>query len=157
MSGAPDKDKFEISLSMQTLETVATSMLQSLNKIQQTLNNMFANAGVTPYKLESAVSTNATSVTVLPTIVREINGYNLNATTYWLKVYDKASPPTVGTDIPVMTIPLIGSATVPPLNAPNLLAGLKLKLGLALAITLNPANTDATNAVTGIQVNIGYQ
>lgn len=59
----------------------------------------------------------------------------------YLKIYDKASAPTVGTDVPIMTMLI-------PVNQPVNLnfngVGLQLVNGLAMAITLNPADTDAT-------------
>lgn len=144
---------FQIQLNIKTLETTAANNLQVMAKIQQTLATLFANGGVTPIKLESAGTTNATSVTAVPTVLRNLVIYNTTATIYYLKLYDKATAPTVGTDIPVMTI---ACAVTPTPTMPNIPAGIKFTNGLALALTLLPANTDTTIAAVGIQVNLGY-
>lgn len=145
--------QFTINLNVKTLETTITNLLRAAYSIQQAIVAEFTNAGITAYKLQSAATTNATSVTAVSTVLRNLNAYNTTATIYYLKLYNKASAPTVGTDVPVMTIPL---AVTPTPTMPSLPAGLLFPLGLALAITLNATDSDNTAAVTGIQINLGY-
>lgn len=54
--------------------------------------------------LSAAASTNATSVKASAGDVFKIIGVNANAAARYLKLYNKASSPTVGTDVPVATI-----------------------------------------------------
>ena len=54
----------------------------------------------------SANDTNATSAKATPGSLFHVNGYNSSATITYLKFYDKATAPTVGTDVPVLTLSL---------------------------------------------------
>jgi hypothetical protein len=54
--------------------------------------------------VSAAASTNATSAKAAPAQVHSVVGYNAAAALRYLKLYDKASAPTVGTDTPFMTI-----------------------------------------------------
>lgn len=53
--------------------------------------------------LSSAATTNATSVKTTRGALRRIIGYNAAATARYLKIYDTAVAPTVGTDTPRKT------------------------------------------------------
>lgn len=90
----------------------------------------------------SAASTNATSVSDVPVDLFSISIYNGNAAVRYLKIYDKSSSPTVGTDTPSLIIPL------PPSQLTRLdwAKGHYLSLGLAYALTTGAANSD-TGAV----------
>lgn len=97
---------------------------------------------VSPLKklhLVTAATTNILSVTSVPTL---INGIGLWSTvTCYLKLFDLNKPPTLGTDIPFMT------AQIPAGFPQHILYGVNprsLKNGLAIAVTLNPADADAT-------------
>lgn len=84
-------------------------------------------------------STNATSVTSVPT---QVYGIGLWSTvTCYFKLYDKATAPVVGTDVPFMTAQV-------PANVPqHIIYGVNprsLKNGLAFAVTLNAPDADAT-------------
>lgn len=59
--------------------------------------------------LSAAASTNATSVKAAAGTVRQIQARNNRASSVYLKLYDKASEPTVGTDTPRKTIHLPAS------------------------------------------------
>lgn len=54
--------------------------------------------------LSAAASTNATSVKASAGNVFKIVGVNTNAAARYLKLYSKATAPTVGTDVPVATL-----------------------------------------------------
>ena len=60
--------------------------------------------------LSSAASVNATNVKSSAGDVFAIRGFNNNAAAIYLKLYNKATAPTVGTDTPVATIRLAPSA-----------------------------------------------
>lgn len=70
-----------------------------------------------------------------------ISGFNAAASVRYLKVYNKASAPTVGTDVPVMVIAL-------PVGSFNLnMGGHYLATGIAFALTTGAALLD-TGALT---------
>ena len=112
---------------------------------------------MTPYKLISAASTNATSVSASARRVGHIACYNTYASPRYLKVYDKATAPTVGTDTPVQVILIPGATSTGAGNNLPLAQPLSLTLGLAFALTTGMADSD-TGAVgaTEIVVNLGY-
>ena len=58
-----------------------------------------------------------------------------------MKLYNKASAPTVGTDVPVLTITVPANSTV---NVPFGATGHRLTTGIALAITANAIDSDTT-------------
>jgi hypothetical protein len=99
------------------------------------------------FNLISAATTNATSVKASAGAIGQLYAFNTSASTKFLKLYNKASAPTVGTDIPVFTIAI----------APNAecnfrisdMGGLRLATGIALAITGAAANTDTTAVAAG--------
>ena len=102
-------------------------------------------------KLISAASTNATSVKAS---AGQLDGwylFNANAATRYLKLYNKASAPTVGTDTPVMTIPIPAGAAANVCLDP----GIDFTTGIALALTTGIADSD-TGAVAAndIVVNL---
>lgn len=99
-------------------------------------------------RIQSAASTNATSAKASTATLYSLAVANNGASAAYLKLYNKASSPTVGTDTPVATImiPAGGSANVP-LND----VGVSFSAGLAYAITGGAADSDTT-AVTANQV-----
>ena len=93
----------------------------------------------------AAASTNATSVTAVPTQIDSIDLTNYAGYSCFFKIYDNATTPTVGTDIPILTIP------VPTLSEsthawPD---GLQLANGYTYAMTKLIADTDTTVLVAG--------
>lgn len=113
--------------------------------------------GLTPHKTVSAASTNATSVKGSAGQLYEIFCSNVNAAVRYLKLYDKATAPTVGTDVPVWTLAIPGG-TAGAGFAKTIPMGLAFSLGIAFALT-----TEATDAgTTGVSanehvVNLGYK
>jgi hypothetical protein len=108
----------------------------------------------TPYKLTSAATTNATSVSTSANTL--LYGYyisNTNSSVRYVKFYNKASAPTVGTDTPVLVlaIPGTGAANV------SFPAGINFTTGLAFATTTGAADSD-TGAVAAneVIVNLVY-
>ena len=68
----------------------------------------------------------------------------------YVKLYNKASAPTVGTDVPVLTIPVPAGG---PVNLPFGATGHRFATGIALAITANAADSDTT-AVGASEVKV---
>lgn len=93
-------------------------------------------------RLKSAASTNATSVKNAAGTLACIHIFNANAALRYLKLYNKASAPTVGTDVPVMTIPVPAGSV----RSVNIDGGLAFATGIAYAMTTGIADTD-TGAV----------
>lgn len=93
------------------------------------------------HRVASAATTNATSVKAAPGHVYGIYLGNVDADEIrYLKLYDKASAPTVGTDVPIATIaiPISGQAH---LSFP---VGIPFSLGIAYAIVDGIADSDTT-------------
>lgn len=112
--------------------------------------------GATPYVLISASSTNATSLKASAGQIYSIQVFNTNASARYLKLYNKASAPTVGSDTPVKTI-LIPGASAGAGASISVNVGISFSTGIAFAITTGIAHSD-TGAVgaNDIAVNIDY-
>lgn len=97
--------------------------------------------GPTVARIKAAASTNATS---LKASAGQLYGYilaNNTAAAKYVKIYNKASSPTVGTDTPAFTIivPASGGANV------SFDFGIPLGTGIAYAITGAVADSDTTS------------
>lgn len=111
------------------------------------------NGGATGFRLLSAASTNATSLKASAGKLMSLYAVNLNAAVRYLKFYNKASAPTVGTDTPVATYPIPASSTgagfilhLPP-------DGVAFSTGIAYAVTTGVADSD-TGAVAANDIII---
>lgn len=91
-------------------------------------------------RLIAAGSTNATSVR--NTRAELVGWYvqNAAASARFLKLYNKASAPTVGTDTPLMTIPIAAGGN----SFAYMEDGIAFSTGLALATTNLVADSDTT-------------
>jgi hypothetical protein len=108
--------------------------------------------GYTPFKLISAATTNATSVKGSAGHVHSYQFYNANAAVRYVKLYDKASAPTVGSDVPVFVI------AVPPGSGNNCIVDAIFASGIALATTTGVTDADTTAvAINEIVMNIQYK
>lgn len=94
----------------------------------------------THVRVASAATTNATSVKATPGRVYGIALANTSAAAKFVKLYNKASAPTVGTDTPVHTIALAAGQRVD-LSWP---VGMPFSTGIAYAITGAVADSDTT-------------
>jgi hypothetical protein len=103
----------------------------------------------------SAATTNGTLVSGSPVDVYHILATNTTASVKYLKLYNKKTAPTVGTDVPFMTVALQPSNV--PTNIP-LPSGVYFNLGLAYAITGAGADADTTALASGdvVALNILY-
>ena len=108
----------------------------------------------TVHVLTSAASTNATSVKTTAGPVFTLNLTNYSATPKFFKLYQKASAPTVGTDIPILTIPIAATAFLP-MEFGAL--GLQVSAGIAYAITNLITDADVTAVAAGdVKVAMTY-
>jgi hypothetical protein len=110
-------------------------------------------AAPTSYNVVTAASTNAASVKGSAGTLFEITVSNPTATAIYVKLFNKASAPTVGTDVPVLTIPVAAGTTVP-IQFGAL--GKRFATGIAIAATAAAAATDTAVAVAGVQINASY-
>jgi hypothetical protein len=101
--------------------------------------------GLTRSRVNAAATTNATSLKATAGQSYHLKLFNSAAYAVFFKLYNKASAPTVGTDVPIVTIEVpaggLYSETVP--------FGLPFSTGIAYAITKLQADTDTTVLVAG--------
>ena len=103
-------------------------------------------------RLTSAASTNATLIKSSAGTLGMMALMNVGNYTRYLKIYNKASAPTVGTDTPIYTL------SIPPLcttYVPFPAQGLRAATGLAFAITGGPADNDTT-AISANEIFVAY-
>lgn len=105
----------------------------------------------TPYFVNSAASTNGALVLTGTSNLSSFYATNEGASTAYIKLYNKATAPTVGTDVPEMIFPVPAAASgVPGVANPNIgFHGFRFALGLGIAITRNAAHTDTTAVGAG--------
>lgn len=102
----------------------------------------------------SAATTNATSTKASAGTVWSVQASNINAAVRYLKLYNKASAPTVGTDVPVLTIPLPAGSVAQVDGGSN---GIRFGTGIAWALTAGAADSDtAAVAASEHKVCISY-
>jgi hypothetical protein len=116
--------------------------------VTATVANATANPAVpgTPYFLNSAATTNGALVITGTSNVSSFYATNEGASVAYVKLYNKATAPTVGTDVPEMIIPVTAAVGgVPGVANPNIgFHGFRFALGLGIAITRNAVHTDTT-------------
>ena len=108
--------------------------------------NLGTYATPTPITVNSAASTNALSAKTSAGMLYGLTCSNIGAAVAFVKFYNKASSPTVGTDTPVITIP-VPAGSVISLNFGAL--GRRFATGIALAITNLAADSDTTAVAAG--------
>jgi hypothetical protein len=101
-------------------------------------------ANATARLISAAATTNATSVKASAGDLFKVRGFNNKASAVFLKLYNKASAPTVGTDTPVLTFRLAPSA-----DFAIDLDGFYCSAGIAYAITGAAADADTTALAAG--------
>lgn len=110
--------------------------------------------GLTISRLISAATTNAT---VVKASAGQLFGwyiFNVNSSVRYLKIYNKATSPTVGTDTPILTI------AIPAANGANVefTNGIACSAGIGFALTTGVADADtAAVAANEITVNLLYK
>jgi len=114
-------------------------------------DGIVADAG-TGFRLLSANSTNATSLKASAGVLYALYVVNLNAAVRYLKFYNKASAPTVGSDTPVLTLPIPASTTGAGFSI-NFDPGISFGTGIAYATTTGIADAD-TAAVAANEIII---
>lgn len=128
-------------------DTASSGLNGRLQRIAQRLttliNSLIPTAtanGMSRSRVTAAASTNATSVKASAGQVYHIDVFNNAAYAVFLKLYNKASAPTVGTDTPIVTIPIPAGGGY----AKSFPAGSPYSTGVAYAITKLVADSDTT-------------
>jgi len=101
----------------------------------------------------SAANTNPTVAKASAGRAMLVNCYNSSATVTYLKLYNKATAPTVGTDVPVLTLALPpASVCVYDLN------GFVFATGISYGLTTDAADAGTTAVAAGaiLGVNVAY-
>lgn len=104
--------------------------------------------------LSATATTNPTSLKTSLGAIKSIQGYNAKASPVYLKLYNKASPPTVGTDTPVKTLYIPATSAF----VFDFSAGYVFSTGIAYALTGAAAISDTTALAVGdiLCLNIDY-
>lgn len=111
--------------------------------------------GATPAAIIAANSNNSTSLKGSAGMVYGVQTSNIDTAAAWLKLYDKATAPTCGTDTPV------GIYLIPPSNSGNnvvTVVGKVFTLGIGYCIVTGIATNDNTAVPAAkIAVNFDYK
>jgi hypothetical protein len=110
-------------------------------------------SGTTSYTVNSAAGTNAASVKNSAFNLYGLSAMNTTASNKYVRIYQKATAPTVGTDIPVMVVSIPATSSKEIAFVP----ALRIGTGLAVAITGGAAATDSTAVAAGdVQLLVSY-
>lgn len=118
-------------------------------------NAAVATNGATPGKLVSAATTNATSVKASAGTLYSVSVGSVNAAVRYLKFYNKASAPTVGTDTPVQIFSIPGNTAGAGREVQIPVCGIEFSTGIAFALTTGAADAD-TGAVAASEIVVSY-
>jgi len=143
-----------------TLGTYATEPIPAsqVSATQPISGSVTANQGTvatpTASNINSAATTNANIVKASAGSVYNIAISNVSASPRYVKLYNKATAVTVGTDVPVLTIPIPAGALVQ--NNFGIL-GHRFTVGISLAITAGSADSDtAAIGVNEVKILTSY-
>ena len=129
-------------------EPIPASQITGTQPVSGTITNTPATPTV--LNTNSAATTNATLVKGSAGTLYGVTASNTGAAAAFVKFYNKATAPTVGTDVPVLTLAIPAGGTLP-----NPIGGLghRFTTGIAMAITNLAADSDTT-AVAVSQVKV---
>ena len=105
----------------------------------------------TSYILNSAATTNGALILTSTSGLQALRASNTGATAAFIKLYNKATAPTVGTDVPTMIIPVPAAVSGVPgtVEVSPGFSGYRFALGLGIAITGAAADNDTTAIAAG--------
>lgn len=137
--------------------TVTTGNLNPAGINAAVSGTVTANQGTlasgTAISVVSAATTNASNQKSTAGNLFEVTASNPTATPAYLKFYNKATAPTVGTDVPVMTIPVPANSFVSYVPGGQ---GKRFTTGIGMAVTGAITAADTTASVAGVQVHGTY-
>ena len=105
----------------------------------------------TSYILNSAATTNGALILTGTSGLQALYATNTGATAAFIKLFNKATAPTVGTDVPTMilTVPAAVSGVPGSVQITPGFSGYRFALGLGIAITGAVADNDTTAIAAG--------
>jgi hypothetical protein len=108
-------------------------------------------APATPYILNSAAGTNAALILTGTSGLHAFYATNTGASAAFVKLFNKATAPVVGADVPAMIIPVPAAVGGVPgiATLPIGFNGFRFALGLGIAITGGAADSDTTAVAAG--------
>ena len=144
--------QFSVQRASYATEPIPAAQITGTQPISGTVTAVTATP--TTLAVSSTASTNATSVKGIASTLYAISATNTGASTVHLKLYNKATAPTVGTDVPVMTIPLApNSSYIQELGA----VGMRFTAGIGSALTGGIADNDTTAVAAGqVKLMLSY-
>ncbi len=115
-------------------------------------------AQAVPQKYDSTASTNSNLVRAGNVQLNFIVATNTNATVYYLKLYDLAVAPTCNTSTVAfkIAVPIAASGGQVVIALHNL-GGMQFFNGVGFCLTGALADSDNTNAATGVTMNFGVK
>jgi hypothetical protein len=130
----------QISASVQAIATsIAGTLTVATHAVTQSGLWNFGPRGGSCYRVTSvAATTNPTVIKASAGVLGSIMIGNSAGVTYYLKFYDKATAPTVGTDTPVRTVTIVSAS----LTREIITLGQAFNNGIAFAITTGIADND---------------
>ncbi len=140
---------------IESSETSGVGLMVVGNSDGSRIGAASAVGGATPGKLISAATTNATNIKATAGKLTMLAVSSINAAVRYLKVYDKATAPTVGTDVPKHVFLIPGSTTGGGSNIDLGHAGIDFVNGIGIALTTGVADTD-TGAVAANEHVVNY-
>lgn len=147
-----------------TIRTVSNSSATALDNqlpagtnnlgMVQSSGNISTSNGTTTSTVNSAATTNATNIKTSVGIVFQVNANNASAAAKYVRLYNKSSAPTVGTDVPIIVI------TIPASSSKEISydgVGVRFSSGIGYAITGGAAYNDSTAVALGdVQLEITW-
>lgn len=127
-------------------EPIPAAQVSATQPVSGTVNATATPVTPTTTFTNSAGTTNATVTKGSAGTVWSIIASNINAATRYLKLYNKATAPTVGTDIPVIVIPIPAGQTVKFDGGSN---GIRFATGIGWALTTGAADSDTGSVSAG--------
>lgn len=107
----------------------------------------------TPYTLTTAATTNAAVIKASGGNFFDVSVSNVTATAIYVKLYNLAVAPTVGTSVPLFVLQVAANTTVTYEFGP---IGKRFSTGIAVATTGASATTDTSVAVAGAIISATY-
>jgi len=130
---------------------VASGVLNTVTTVTAVTTAGTPLAPATPYFVNSLASTNGALILTGTSGLQALYATNIGATAAFVKLYNKATAPTVGTDVPEMVIPVPAAVAGVPgaVNISPGFNGYRFPLGLGIAITGAVADSDTTAVAAG--------
>jgi hypothetical protein len=140
-----------------TLRVVLATDQPALTNAQPVALQTVATGGSTAYRALSANNTTGLVVKASAGTLLSLNLTNTNAAARYVKVYNKATAPSVGTDTPIFTFLVPGATTGGVNNVRLPVQGVAFAIGIGLGITTGVTDGDTTApAANEVIVNASY-